>query len=225
MVAPLMQHLFIKSVKFTHSNPSPVVIWALLHHKAFFSPSPLFLAMFLAPCCFCAVSSFSLDCVPLTLCCITFFSGVTNIELTLTRWSVCHPVSPLFPSLSLPLFVSCSGASVDSATSTELWQVGSLVPVNPPPHLSLSLSLSPLSPLSLSLSHTLSLSLTHTLAPHLSLSSFFHFCVWTRRANMDSLGLFIFLMLVCSQWTAAPAAGKVFINIIISIMLGLILVW
>ena len=35
---------------------------------------------------------------------------------------------------------------------------------------------------------------------------------------MDSLGLFILLMLLCFQWTIAPAAGKVLVNMLISIM-------
>lgn len=35
---------------------------------------------------------------------------------------------------------------------------------------------------------------------------------------MDSLGLFILLMLLCFQWTIAPAAGKVLVNMLISVM-------
>ncbi|XP_056237833.1 carbonic anhydrase 14 isoform X3 [Seriola aureovittata] len=62
--------------------------------------------------------------------------------------------------------------------------------------LLLSLSLSPSPSLSLSLSHLLLI----------SLSTFIHFCVWTSRANM---GLFILLMLLCFQWTAAPAADEI----------------
>ncbi|KAF3839708.1 hypothetical protein F7725_018425 [Dissostichus mawsoni] len=72
-----------------------------------------------------------------------------------------------------------------------MWTVGSLDLVGLPPTLSFSLPLSP--------SHLLLI----------SLFTFIHFCVWARRANMDSLGLCILLMLLCFQWTTAPAAEEI----------------
>lgn len=45
----------------------------------------------------------------------------------------------------------------------------------------------------------------------ISLSTFIH--LWARRANMDALRFFVPLMLLCVQWRAASAAGKVLISI------------
>ncbi|XP_034554534.1 carbonic anhydrase 14 [Notolabrus celidotus] len=54
---------------------------------------------------------------------------------------------------------------------------------------------------------SLPVSLSHLLL--ITPSIIIHFCVWARRANMDSLGLFILLMLQCFQWTAAHAAEDI----------------
>lgn len=52
----------------------------------------------------------------------------------------------------------------------------------------------------------------------ISQSALIHFCVWAKRDNMDTLGLFMLLILLFFQWTPALAAGKVKINIITGIM-------
>lgn len=51
----------------------------------------------------------------------------------------------------------------------------------------------------------------------ISQSALIH-CVWAKRDNMDTLGLFMLLILLFFQWMPALAAGKVKINIITGIM-------
>lgn len=140
-----------------------------------------------------------------------FAAAVTESVLIPCLQSCLPPISPhlcfLFMlSLQLPVSDTCSGAlyaRVEPGCTNHTLAVkqshGRWDPVSFPPLPSLSLSVS--------LSHWLLI----------SPSTFIHFCVWARRANMDSLGIFILLMLLCFHWRAAPA-GKVVINILISVI-------